>query len=60
MLQLHPDRPPLCTYVFCTGIVVVNAARKTVCMYVHAILRDLHYVVLQLHLLLNLCNHNRL
>ena len=29
-------------YVRCTGIVVVNAARQTVCTYVRSILGDLH------------------
>ena len=33
---MQPDRPCLCTYVKYIGIVVVNASRKTACMYVCA------------------------
>ena len=41
-LRLQTDRPRLCTYVRCTGILIVNAARQTVCTYVHVIHGDLH------------------
>ena len=42
-LRLQAYRPRLCMYVRCTGIVVVNTDRQTVCTYVRLIIGDINF-----------------